>query len=65
MFHASISTASVRLPDVPAHYVWLACDVAAVLAILYFDRRLGYAKDAPAGPIIVSAAPTPVTSLHN
>lgn len=41
LFHASISTASVRLPDVPAHYPWVACLFVTVLIILLFDRRLG------------------------
>ena len=45
LFHASVSTASVRLPDVPAHYAWVACLLVVVLIILLFDRRLGGQND--------------------
>jgi membrane protease YdiL (CAAX protease family) len=39
VFHASLSTASVRLPELPAYHIWLLCLVSVVLTILFFDRR--------------------------
>jgi len=43
IFHASLSTASVRLPEVPAYQLWVLCLLSVVLPILFFDRRLGLA----------------------
>jgi len=40
IFHASLSVASVRLPDVPAYHLWVLCLLAVVLLILLCDRRL-------------------------
>ena len=65
LFHASISTASVRLPDVPAHYVWLGCNIALVLIILYFDRRLGYAAGEPPSSVIVPTVPATIKTLRS
>lgn len=39
-FHASLSTASVRLPEVPAYHYWVLCLLMVVLGILICDRRL-------------------------
>lgn len=44
IFHASMNTASVRLPGVPAYHVWVTCLAAVVAAILLLDRRLGLAR---------------------
>jgi len=41
IFHSSLTTASVRLPDVPAHSLWVPVLLILVLAILLGDRRLG------------------------
>ena len=41
LFHASMSTASTRLPDVPAYHYWVAILLVAVVGILFCDRRLG------------------------
>ncbi|MEX2140679.1 MAG: CPBP family intramembrane glutamic endopeptidase [Pirellulales bacterium] len=65
LFHASLNTAGVRLPEVPAYYAWVACLLAVVLAILYFDRRLGYAGDKPPTPTIVPIGPPATTNLHS
>jgi uncharacterized protein len=40
LFHTSLSIASVRLPDLPAYHLWVACLLAMVLVILLCDRRL-------------------------
>jgi membrane protease YdiL (CAAX protease family) len=45
IFHASLSTASVRLPDVPAYHVWVTVLLTLVLVILLGDRRLGQPRD--------------------
>jgi membrane protease YdiL (CAAX protease family) len=60
LLHASVSTASVRLPDAPAHYTWVACLACAVLIILTFDRRLGLTDDTSDTIVmpITSASPT-------
>jgi uncharacterized protein len=42
LFHASLSTASVRLPEMPAYHIWLFCLVSVVLVILFFARKLGF-----------------------
>jgi membrane protease YdiL (CAAX protease family) len=44
-FHASLSTASVRLPDVPAYPIWVLCLFAIATAILLHDRRLGLPRE--------------------
>jgi uncharacterized protein len=41
VFHTSLTVASVRLPDVPAHHVWIPVLLILVLAILLGDRPLG------------------------
>ena len=41
LFHASMSTASTRLRDVPAYHYWVAILLVAVVGILFCDRRLG------------------------
>jgi uncharacterized protein len=38
IFHASLSIASVRLPEVPAYHIWVLCLLPIVLLILSFDR---------------------------
>jgi membrane protease YdiL (CAAX protease family) len=48
-FHASLSTASVRLPDVPAYHVWVLVLLALGLVILLGDRRLGQLRDETPG----------------
>jgi membrane protease YdiL (CAAX protease family) len=48
VFHASLSTASMRLPEVPAYHIWVLCLMVVLLAILYFDRRLGQPRDTSA-----------------
>jgi membrane protease YdiL (CAAX protease family) len=40
-FHASMNTAGVRLPEVPAHIAWVIVLFAAATIILVFDRSLG------------------------
>jgi membrane protease YdiL (CAAX protease family) len=42
LFHASLSTASVRLPEMPAYHIWLLCLLAVVLVVAFFDRKLGF-----------------------
>ena len=44
IFHASLSTASVRLPEVPAYHIWVLCLLLIVLVILRFDPQLGYRR---------------------
>jgi uncharacterized protein len=41
IFHTSLTVASVRLPDFPAHHVWVPILLILVLTILLGDRRLG------------------------
>ena len=41
VFHASLSTASVRLPEVPAYSIWVLILWALTLLLLLHDRRLG------------------------
>jgi uncharacterized protein len=40
LFHASLSIASVRLPEVPAYHVWVPLLFTIVLVILLSDSRL-------------------------
>jgi membrane protease YdiL (CAAX protease family) len=42
IFHASMSSASTRLPEVPAYHYWVAILAAIVLGVLAYDRRLGH-----------------------
>jgi membrane protease YdiL (CAAX protease family) len=56
LFHASMSTASTRLPDVPAYHLWVLCLLAVVLAILACDRRLGWPRSDPLGPALPADA---------
>ena len=41
IFHTSLTVASVRLPDIPAHHVWVPVLLILVLSIFLGDRRLG------------------------
>jgi membrane protease YdiL (CAAX protease family) len=45
LLHASMNTASMRLPEVPAYPVWVVCLLLVALLVLFFDRRLGFAID--------------------
>lgn len=45
VFHASLSTASVRLPAAPAYHYWVPILGGLVLAILLRDGRLGRRRD--------------------
>lgn len=56
IFHASLNTAGVRLPEVPAHYAWAACLLWVVLVILLWDRRLGQARDVTSSSDVGPAA---------
>ncbi|HJQ80149.1 MAG TPA: CPBP family intramembrane glutamic endopeptidase [Lacipirellulaceae bacterium] len=42
IFHASLSTASVRLPEVPAYSIWVLLLWSLALVLLLYDRQLGY-----------------------
>jgi len=47
IFHTSLTVASMRLPDIPAHHVWVPVLLILVLAILLGDRRLGQPRAEP------------------
>jgi uncharacterized protein len=64
LFHASLNTAGTRLPDVPAHYSWVACLWAVVLVILVCDRRLGQATDKPACMPLSPVRPAAGETMH-
>lgn len=49
LFHASLNTASVRLPAAPAYAFWVWCLLAVVLGILLYDRWLGQIRGAAHG----------------
>jgi len=52
LFHASMTTASVRLPEAPAYQYWVACLLVVVLGILVCDRRLGLPGDTSSGAAV-------------
>jgi hypothetical protein len=47
LFHASMNTASTRLPNVPAYPEWVLVLLAVVLVILVADRCLGWQRSGP------------------
>jgi membrane protease YdiL (CAAX protease family) len=44
IFHASLSTASVRLPEVPAYSIWVLLLWSLASLLLLSDRQLGYRR---------------------
>jgi uncharacterized protein len=49
IFHTSLSISSVRFPEVPAYHLWLIVLLVIVVAVFFFDPRLGQLQHAAAG----------------
>jgi membrane protease YdiL (CAAX protease family) len=63
LFHASLSTASARLPEVPAYHYWVLILLIVVLGILVCDRRLGLPRSGIPAARMNSLPPN--SSIHD
>jgi uncharacterized protein len=45
IFHASLSIASIRLPEAPAYHLWIVVLLIVVAVVLLSDRRLGHYRE--------------------